>query len=357
MSAALPRLVCAVVALLCGLTACTAHDQTPRNAPTSSVVEQSSIRYVSPSGKNSWPGTETKPWRTLGRALPALYAGQELLIRGGTYREQLSKLNLHQGTAIDRIVVRNYPGERVVVRGLVWMRQPSYWTIRGLNVTWDPNIRPVPRAMVKVTGGVHWIWRDSEIWGSHAASNMLIAGYGADEPAHWSVFGNCIHGLQPPASATRNSNLVIGDMGPAGPGWIKRNLIFNDVGQQNLALGTAAGGPTDVNVKFNTIYGGDVAISFAGDTSGVHVSRNILGGVSSDVLIRWHSPSGVDDLVHQNLAVQAPRFFRWNVSKYLTIDGPGNLLSEDIVFADISTCHGFRTTAGEAAPYGRYAVG
>lgn len=355
MHGGLPRLVCLLLLMLSALSACTQDNgpvHTPPQVTTEPIVD--SVRYVSPTGDDSWAGTKAQPWRTLARALPALYAGQVLYVRGGRYREQLTKLTLHEGTPDKPIVVTNFPGERPVVRGLVWLRQPTYWKIHGLNVTWDPAIQPPPRSMVKVTGGVGWTWRNSEIWGSRGAANMLVVGYGAKEPAHWSIFQNCIHDLRPPNGATRSSNLAIGDMVAAGPGHLKRNLIFNDVGQQNVALGSAAGGPTDVTIQYNTIYGGDVAASFAGDTTGVHIERNILGGVSSGVLIRWHSPLGSDNVVRQNLGVQADRFFRPSAEPVI---GPGNILVDDVAFPDVSTCGGFRSNAAAAVPYGRYAVG
>lgn len=352
-------MVCSLLILCFVLAACT-DTTVPDDSPAEHLqvtreAQADSVRYVSPTGEDSWPGTQTQPWRTLARALPALYAGQLLYVRGGSYPEQLVKLNLHQGTPDQRIVVTNFPGERPVVRGLVWMRQPSYWTIHGLNVTSDPTIQPPPRSMVKLTGGVGWRWQNSEIWGSRGAANMAVVGFGAAEPAHWSIYNNCIHDLRPPKESQRSSNLAIGDMGAAGPGSVKRNLIFNEVGQQNVALGSAAGGPHDVTIKYNTIYGGDVAASFAGDTTGVRIARNILGGVSSGVLVRWNSPRRSDNIVRQNLGVQATQFFRPDVEP--VISGPGNVLVDDITFPDASRCQGFHSQADATVPYGRYAVG
>ena len=355
MHAGLPRLVGSLLILASALAACT--EDSPAAAPsqaTAEPVDTDSARYVSPTGSDSWPGTQSQPWRTLARALPAIYAGEVLYVRGGSYSEQLTKLNLHQGSPNNGIVVTNFPGERPVVRGLIRLRRPSYWTIHGLNVTSDPTIQPPPLAVVKIIGGVGWTWRSSEIWGSRGAANMLVVGYGSAEPANWSIFKNCIHDLRPPEGAQRSSNLKIGDTDLAGPGSVKRNVIFNDAGQQNVALGSATGGPHGVRIKYNTIYGGDASASFAGDTSDVLISRNILGGVSSAVLVRWHALPGSVNIVRQNLGVQAPRFFRPDVEPL--IGGAGNILLDDVTFSDVTSCRGFHSDSAAALPYGRYAV-
>ncbi len=355
MIARLSRSVCLLAAMTMA-TACTGELEPAGRAPAQTTKESSpdSSRFVSPDGDDSWPGTQAQPWQTLGRAFPALYSGQVLYVRGGEYREELVKLRLHEGTPDRPIKVRNFPGERAVVRGLVWLRQPMYWKIRGLNVTWDPTTKPPPRAMVKVTGGVGWTWKKSEIWGSRGYANMLVVGAGEDEPAKWSILRNCIHDIRPP-KGSRGSNLNITKMRAAGPGQVNRNIIFGDAGQRNVALGSVDDGATDLAITNNTIYGGKVAASFAGNSHGVHITRNILGGASSGILISWHSPEGYDNLVRQNLGIQPTRFLRPDAEP--EIEGPGNVLAESVTFPDVSSCYGFHTEAGAALPYGRYAVG
>lgn len=328
-------------------------DARPPNSPTAVARV---LRYVSPHGHDNSPGTETRPWRTLSRALPALQPGETLYVRGGTYREELTKLPIHQGTPERRIVVKAYEGERPVVRGLFWLSQPSYWTINGLNVTWDPSIRPAPSHMVKLTGGVGWIWRNSEIWGSRASSNLFIAGYGQQEPADWALEKNCIHDVRPPKRLNRSSNLWIGGLpDAAGPGRVRRNVLFDAPGLQNVTVGSTAGSRADVQFRYNTVYGGDVAVTLVGDAIGVRMFRNILGGVSSGILIRWNGHPGSVDAISQNLGVDADRFMRPEPQDLM--GGPGNVLTDDVKFPNVSQCDGFRTDDAIAIPYGRYGVG
>lgn len=71
-------------------------------------------RFVSQSGSNSNPGTRRRPWRTIQRGLKALRPGWTLYIRDGTYSQNL--VMQRAGRASAPITVRNYPGERPVLR-------------------------------------------------------------------------------------------------------------------------------------------------------------------------------------------------------------------------------------------------
>ena len=52
------------------------------------------------------------------------------------------------------MVVSNFPGERPVLRGQLWIGDPSYWTIRGINVTWAAGNPDEP--LVRIYGGTGW---------------------------------------------------------------------------------------------------------------------------------------------------------------------------------------------------------
>ncbi len=55
------------------------------------------------------PGTEVRPWKTIGRGVQSLQPGDTLLIKAGTYRETV---NLRRsGTQADPIRIRAYPGD------------------------------------------------------------------------------------------------------------------------------------------------------------------------------------------------------------------------------------------------------
>ena len=313
-------------------------------------------RFVGPDGRDDWPGTRERPWRTLHRALEAVYRGQVLYIRGGVYREDLSRLQLHRGGKYRPILVRNFPGERPVLKGSIALRRPMYWQIRGLNVTANPHATSVPPALVKVIGGVGWSWTKSEIWGSRGSANVLVVGDGVQEPESWTLTQNCLHDVKPAAGVTRSSNLALADMAAAGPGLVSRNLIFGERAEFQVALGSAkGGGPTDVKVLNNTMYGGDVSVSIAGDASFMRVERNIMTGTTSEVLVRWNARRGRSNEVLQNIGSGALVFMR--PAAEARIGGAGNVLDPTLSFIGEQDCDGFRTTNSAALPYGRYGIG
>jgi chitodextrinase len=82
------------------------------------------VFYVSPTGSDSNPGTLTQPWRTIGKAMSELVAGQTAYLRAGVYRENVSgscgitynKLVWSSsGTANAPITISGYPGEANLV--------------------------------------------------------------------------------------------------------------------------------------------------------------------------------------------------------------------------------------------------
>lgn len=360
-------LACLSLLLSISLTSCwsaadksAGGDRGPRREQTS--LDPTQVRYVSPGGRDKWRGTEAKPWRTLGRALPAMLAGQTLYVRGGVYRERLVKVGLRPAHESEPIVVRAYPGERPLVRGLMWLNEPRYWTFDGINVAWDPELSPPARHLLKLAGGVGWTWRNGEVWGARAPTNVLIVGTRPGQPKDWSFEANCIHDLDMPAAVQLGSNLAVGDMQGAGPGRIIRNLIFDeDLRGRNIRLGggdsgSAATGPTDVAVAYNTVLGARVAVALAGSTSGVQVERNLLGRSKSGTVVRAGQLRGARNVVRHNLGIEAERFFRPGTGSLEP--GPGNILLDkgEVGVRSGSGCDGFGPTT-VASAYGRDAVG
>lgn len=330
--------------------------------PTTPTVRSGAdVRYVSPEGRNSGPGTKGDPWRTLKHALPQMLPGEVLYVRGGDYYERLSSLALHPGAAGEEILVQAYPGERPVVHGSVALRRPSYWLIDGLNVTWDDAMVNPPPHMVKVVGGVGWSWMNSEIWGAVGVSNVFVAGLDEGDPADWSFVGNCVHGLTVAPGANRGSNMTVGDMDDGGPGIIERNLFFNVQSGRNLTLGSVLGGratgPNDVLVRFNTLYDSSSAIRLAGDTSDVRIERNIIGDASSGIMLRASQLMGSGVKVQQNLGVGAQQFFHDAHTGELSRNRAGNNLVNSVTFDDETSCSGFNSEDSVTLPYGKDAIG
>ena len=99
--------------------------------------------YVSTTGVDSNPGTQTAPWRTIQHAADTVRAGSTVNVRGGVYEELVSIKA--SGNATDGFITfRSYPGETAVLdaehfapdgRSAIWtIHNKSYVRIEGFEV-------------------------------------------------------------------------------------------------------------------------------------------------------------------------------------------------------------------------------
>ena len=120
--------------------------------------------YVSTTGNDAAAGSFAAPWATWHKGFSTIVAGDTLYIRGGKYQPAGTSigqvfgteyfgcvaLDSKNGTALNRIVVMNYPGEIPILDGVnntaannggpgarfgILMRRCEYWTLKGLHVT------------------------------------------------------------------------------------------------------------------------------------------------------------------------------------------------------------------------------
>ena len=94
--------------------------QTPPPPPPPSGTVVPGAFFVSPSGSDSNNGAQSSPWKTLGKAMSALGAGQTAYLRAGTYEEAISgscgtSFNTltwkGNGSSSAPITILGYPGE------------------------------------------------------------------------------------------------------------------------------------------------------------------------------------------------------------------------------------------------------
>jgi len=82
-----------------------------------SVTAQAATYYVSLSGNDSYPGTQTQPFRNFARAISPLRPGDTLYIRGGVWTQQIDLQTPNKsGTSGNYIKIAGYPGETVTIR-------------------------------------------------------------------------------------------------------------------------------------------------------------------------------------------------------------------------------------------------
>jgi lipopolysaccharide exporter len=345
--------VTGVGVLLASLMVLSCGGGSARPAPAGARPDASGPRtfYLAPGGSDGAPGTRSRPFRTFRHALKRLRHSERLYVRGGTYSERVD-VTVAPGRRSARVLVSNFPGERPILRGRLWIGNPSYWTIHGLNVTWangDPD-----QALVRIYGGTGWTLTRSEIWGAHSTAGLEIDDGPLNNLGRWAVTGNCIHDTFPTNGVNQDHNVYVADMmaSPHPEGLISHNVLYNAVNGRGIKLGPGgdAGGAVNVSVRFNTIYNSSQNVSLSRDTSRISIERNILvRGRESN--ITGFMLRGADNVARDNIADAAPRFLERDGVSGSLLDGGGNFHPSDPRFNSIG-CTGFRSARFRT--YGAY---
>ena len=309
------------------------------------------LRAVATTGSDANPGTEAAPWRTIGHALAALTAGDTLVVHGGTYVEHVAAV-LHAGTASAPIVVRAASGERPIVKGLLWLTSPTWWTFDGLNVTWDAATDTASQHMVRLFGGSNWTFKNAEVWGAHSYAGILVG----QTPSNWRITANCIHDTYASNSTNQDHNIYVNSGLSAGPGSIDHNIMFNAVNGRNIKLGgpsiSDTNGTQNVSISYNTLYNANQNVSMSGSSRNNTVDHNILGKSLENHLIYGYSLFGTGNVASHNVGFLSTKLIDGtNIS-----DGGGNVFPRDPRFDGLG-CGGFHPADATSQAYGAYAGG
>ena len=109
--------------------------------------------YVDPSGSDSTgAGTVAKPWKTIGRAVQNVTAGDLVLIGAGTYAESVTIEEKH-GTAAAPIELR--ANGSVVIDGAASNRDAVFVTYSSYVVIDGWTVRDAPRAGMRIDASHH----------------------------------------------------------------------------------------------------------------------------------------------------------------------------------------------------------
>ncbi len=138
----------------------------------SGADSESRLFCVSTTGSDQNTGSCTAPWKTIQKALDTAKPGQTILVRAGTYDENL--VARRSGTPTDRIVLRPYAGGNVVVHGTLRIVANNL-RIVGLHVNGRRLTEPTP--LVYVRGAKSVTLERVEIFNS--VHSGLVVGNGA----------------------------------------------------------------------------------------------------------------------------------------------------------------------------------
>lgn len=311
--------------------------------------------FVAPEGNDAATGQADEPYATVARGLSAVRPGETLYIHGGTYRENITNVDLTPGTPEQPILVRPFPREQVLIEGLLWLRHPSYWSIAGIDVTWrDGN--EADKHMVKITGGRGWSFRDAEISGARSFAGLLVVGDPDDPslPADWRVSDNCIRDTHP-TNGRNEDHLVYVNSGVAsGPGVVADNLLFSAPNGAGVKLGGPApddGGAARVTVTHNTIVDAAQSVMLVWQASRNRIERNLMVSTEDDyAAIRAYELAYGDNVAGNNLAFDTSGMFLNDEGYAPVVDGGGNRTDLDPELT-AGGCDGLRSTT--TSEYGR----
>ena len=179
-------------------------------APPAALAATYYVDRSHPAASDSNPGTEALPWLTIQHAADTLVAGDTVLVKAGTYPEQVTVAS--NGASGQEIVFAAYPGHTVTIdgaslslnewEGLFQINGGSYIRVTGFHVT---NTGPYEtNTGIQVDPGSHIV-----IDGNHtsytASSGILI--WGATDVL---VDGNEVEHPMTLAADSRNECITVG---------------------------------------------------------------------------------------------------------------------------------------------------
>jgi len=312
-------LVCLVMVLM--ITACQVEDEDDGD---DSPVE---ILYVATDGDNSNDGSSEFPWRTIQQALDRVQSGQTIVVREGTYNEEL--YFSHSGAQNNPVILQGESAVTTIIDGRqadrdqFFIENSSYITITNL------TFRNAPRAGLRLSHSHHinirqCIFANHGRWGiftdfsNHTTiENCQVYGsqvehgiYISNSSDSASIRGNIVHHNY--ASGIQiNADPSMGDDGISTDCLIENNLVYengrgggaainlasvrqstirNNMIYNNYAGGIAAWddgqgsqwGSRDLVILHNTVYfrsdEGRWALSLKNGSSHARVYNNILCG-------------------------------------------------------------------------------
>jgi hypothetical protein len=293
---------------------------------SAALGQTNAIFYVSTTGNDSNPGTQTAPWRTIQHAADTVRAGATVNVRGGIYEELVSVKSSGNATE-GYITLQSYPGETAVLDAehftpagrdaVLTIHNQSYVRIKDFEIrnfhTAERRLTPLGISVAGagshielLKNNVHHIeqtfnGRDAP---GHGANGFGIAVYGTDAKTPISdlvIEGNEVHHLKTGSSESLvvngnvtnfrithnivhdNNNIGIDVIGfertapdpaidQARDGVVSGNLVYNITSRGNPAYGDVQNsdgiyvdGGTRILIEQNVLHDVDFGIELASE--------------------------------------------------------------------------------------------
>jgi hypothetical protein len=280
--------------------------------------------YVSPTGSDENPGTESLPWRTVQKAVDTLHAGQRAYVEHGVYEENVvydpTANHGEYGTAEDPITITNSPGQRPVLRPsrtnpLYPLRlKGAYFRFHGFVIEEAKESGGNGLVNVYITNASNGAAaHDLELSGCEVRFARAASGMFVDHTAHHvQILGNRVH-----------DNNEVGDQHQAiylesDDSLIANNITYNQTGGFGIQVRTdASTGPRGVIVASNTTANNSLAgivlehtaidTKIVNNITAYNLGSGVLGYFSPD---HSEDPIGTGNKAWNNMAYSNNPNFR-----------------------------------------------
>ncbi|WP_409342822.1 right-handed parallel beta-helix repeat-containing protein [Paenibacillus sp. MBLB4367] len=250
--------------------------------------EPGSTYYVSPTGSDLNPGSESKPWKTMAKAAETVQRGDTVIFEDGVYQETRVVQFARGGTENERIVFKarnkhqaiiqfyNLPTTKLMIRGT------PYITLQDFDIT--QNIRGIN------TGDILVSVREG-------ADHVQIIGNKFSKAFEEGVKGYLIHDLLVEGN-------IISDMTHEAVDFVNvhssivRNNDISEIGRVGLL---AKGGSSDIQIYNNTIRNRMAnmflgAIYLGGQTDSVSTFDSSVNGYEAWNLVAYNNTIIAEDV-------------------------------------------------------------
>jgi parallel beta-helix repeat protein len=280
-----------VVCLICGLVLLGSLVYAQRS--------EANTYYVDANGRDSNPGTEAQPFRTLDRGAWALMPGDTLYVKNGTYTGSLLLFGIPSGTSWDNpVTIAAYPGHSPIIQGdpgehVLYISYISYMVIDGLFIDGtDSNTG----TGIKVTdGSSHIRIQNTEI--AYALDGIEVNdGAEGNEFINLQVHDNRVYGFYIASSNNIVENCSIHDnMGLYGihayngGSGVNNNIIRNNEIYDNGKAGRGVGillSSGDGNQTYNNVIWGNTA-------GGIQIDYRVSNSYVNDNTIYNNAEFGI----------------------------------------------------------------
>jgi len=141
------------------------------------------VLWVAPGGSDTADGAQSRPLRTVAKALSLVKPGEAVYLASGTYYERL-RLEERGGSSTRPLTLRAAPGATPVLRGGTGSSTPlievrgAYWHIDGLTV--DAAGDRAFAALWRGQGAHHGVLRNSKLRNGTSGAGVNVAEYASD---------------------------------------------------------------------------------------------------------------------------------------------------------------------------------